>query len=183
MKRMEKLLVTGIDDGFFPLNYKGKKGRTVLLSVTFSDYRIVDVDFELIYVDGNDATDVINRLKKGEVSLLDGVTFGGFNYIDPSLLNFNYIIFYSSPPNFQKVKDALSHFNDERNEVILSVISSLTRLTTRKGDVFVFSNLDMVKVREIIEKYQIFDKIPEPLKVAHEISSSLSRFLLKKNII
>ncbi|MBP1357230.1 MAG: DUF99 family protein [Sulfolobus sp.] len=178
------MLVSGVDDGYFPLKYKGRKGKTVLMSVVFDNYEIVDIDFDFIYVDGEEAGDVLRTLKKGEISILDGVTFGGFNYVNPFELDFKYIIFYSSKPNLKRVSEALSkHFNDSRKDVILNVMNNLTRLTTKRGDIYVYSNIETKEVVEVIEKYQVFDKLPEPLKTAHELSSSLSRFLLSKNLI
>ena len=179
-----KLLVSGIDDGYFPLEYKRNRGKTVLLSVTYDQFKIYDIDFDLITVDGNDAGEIFKTLKKGDVCILDGITFGGFNYINPRLINSNYIIFYSSKPNLDKVYNALiKHFNDDRKEIILSIMSNLLKISTKKGDVFIYTNMRVSEAKEIIEKYQVFDKIPEPLKSAHEISSSLSKFLLSKKFI
>jgi len=179
-----KLLVSGIDDGYFPLEYKRNKGKTVLLSVTYERYKIYNIDFDLITIDGSDAGEIFEKLEKGEICILDGITFGGFNYINPSLIRSNYIIFYSSKPNLDKVYNALvKHFNDDRKEIILNIMNNLLRISTKKGDVFIYTNMGVSEAKEIIEKYQIFDKIPEPLKTAHEISSSLSKFLLSKKII
>ena len=179
-----RLLVSGIDDGYFPLGYKKNKGKTVLISVTYEGFKIYNIDFDLISVDGEDASTVFGKLEKGDISLLDGITFGGFNYINPSLINSNYIIFYSSRPNLTKVSYALAkHFYDNRRNIILNVMSNLLRISTKKGDVFIYTNIKANEAKEIIEKYQVFDKIPEPLKTAHELSSSLSKFLLSKKII
>lgn len=101
------MLVSGVDDGYFPLYYKGGKGYTVLLSVVYEEYKILDVDFGFIKVDGNDASRVLNSLNTGDICILDGVTFGGFNYIDPKVLTKKFIIFYSSKPNLVKVEEAL----------------------------------------------------------------------------
>lgn len=178
------MLVSGIDDGYFPLEYKKSRGKTVLLSVTYTGFKISSIDFGLITVDGEDAGMILEKLEKGDLCILDGITFGGFNYINPSLINSNYIIFYSSRPNLAKVSNALTkHFNDNRKDVILSVASNLLRISTKKGDVFIYTNIKVNEAKEIIEKYQVFDKIPEPLKTAHEVSSSLSKFLLSKKII
>jgi len=152
--------------------------------VTYTGFKISSIDFGLITVDGEDAGMILEKLEKGDLCILDGITFGGFNYINPSLINSNYIIFYSSRPNLAKVSNALTkHFNDNRKDVILSVVSNLLRISTKKGDVFIYTNIKVNEAKEIIEKYQVFDKIPEPLKTAHEVSSSLSKFLLSKKII
>jgi len=178
------LLVSGIDDGYFPLEYKKNRGKTVLLSVTYDGFKISSIDFGLISVDGEDAGTVLEKLEKGDLCILDGITFGGFNYINPGLIKNSYIVFYSSRPNLTKVSSALiKHFDDSRKHIILNVMNNLLRISTKKGDVFIYTNIKVDKAKEIIEKYQVFDKIPEPLKVAHEVSSSLSKFLLSKKII
>ncbi|QIW23138.1 DUF99 family protein [Sulfolobus sp. S-194] len=184
LKKIVKLLVSGIDDGYFPLKYKGRKGRTVMLSVVFKNYDIIDVDFDFIFVDGDEGTSVLNSLQTGDVCILDGLTFGGFNFVNPNKLKSKYIIFYSSKPNILKITRALDrHFNDERRDIILNVIANLTRVSTLRGDVYIYTNLDLKYAKNIIEEYQVFDRIPLPLKIAHEISSSLSTFLLSKKII
>ena len=156
----------------------------MLLSATYEEFRLHSIDFDLISVDGEDARDIFEKLEKGDICIFDGITFGGFNYIDPRFINSNYIIFYSSRPNLTKVLNALTkHFDDSRRDIILNVMSNLLRISTKKGDVFIYTNIGVDKAKEIIEKYQVFDKIPEPLKTAHEISSSLSKFLLSKKII
>ena len=179
-----RLLVSGIDDGYFPVEYKKNRGKTTLVSVTYNGFKIYSIDFDLISVDGEDAGLVFEKLEKGDICILDGITFGGFNYINPDLIKTDYIIFYSSRPNLAKVSSALiKHFNDNRKNVILNVMNNLLRISTKKGDVFIYTNIKVNEAKEIIEKYQVFDKIPEPLKTAHEISSSLSKFLLSKKII
>lgn len=156
----------------------------MLLAVTYDEYRLVNVDFDFIDVDGDNASSVFNTINSGDINILDGITFGGFNYINPDNLNKSYIIFYSAKPNIEKVEYALrKYFNDVRREIILKVIKNLLRVSTAKGDVYIYTNLNIRVAKEIIEKYQVFDKIPEPLKAADEIASSLSTFLLYKKII
>ena len=184
---MKDLLVCGIDDGYFPLSFKGRRGYTVLLAACFKNSKLVSVNFDTILVDGNDATQKLFKItEKSEVLLLDGITFGGFNYVNPETVGnngFSYIVFYSQMPNVNEVEKALrKHFNDERICIILNTITSLTKLPTRKGEVFVMSNLPLNEVSEIINFYQFFVKEPEPLRTAHIIASSLSKFLLRKKL-
>jgi endonuclease V-like protein UPF0215 family len=180
---MKDLLVCGVDDGYFPLSYKGRRGKTVLLSVMMSEYKLVDVNFSFITIDGDDCTDALIQITpECNVILLDGVIFGGFNYISvDDIKNGRYIIFYSHKPNLTEILRALNkHFSydEKRINSIVNVLSNLVKLPTKRGEVFIYSNLDKVLVKLLIEKYQLFSKIPYPLSVSHELASSLSRFLL-----
>ena len=183
MRKMKDLLVCGVDDGYFPLSYKGRRGKTVLLSVMMSEYKLVNVDFSFITVDGDDCTDALIQITSGcDIILLDGVIFGGFNYISVNdIKNGGYVIFYSHKPNLTEIFRALNkHFSydEKRINSIINVLSNLVELPTKRGEVFVYSNLDKVIVKSLIEKYQLFSKIPYPLFISHELASSLSRFLL-----
>ncbi|BCU67296.1 hypothetical protein HS7_07330 [Sulfolobales archaeon HS-7] len=178
---MRNLLVSGVDDGFFPIKFKGKKGKTVLSSVTYDDKRVVYIDLNRITVDGNDGTDAFRTLRKGDITILDGVIYAGFNYITPDQ---NYIIFYSSRPNIEKIKEALiKHFYNENEKIsyVVNILNGLSRITTKWGDVFIYTDLKIQDAVKIIEKYQFFSIRPEPLRTAHIISSSVARFLLNKH--
>lgn len=170
---MIKLLVSGIDDGYFPLSYKHGKGKCPLVSVTYKEYEIVDVDFELITVDGKDGTEKYSLLRKGDIKILDGVIVGGFNYIVPDS---NYIIFYSYKPNISKILNAaIKHYNDERVDIFKKFLLNLVEISTKRGNIYIATDLDTRLAKRIIEKYQIFSKIPEPVKTAHIIGKSLGQ--------
>jgi len=172
-------VVSGIDEGYFPLSYKGRKGKTPLVSVSFRGKEIVDMDFSLITVDGDDGSTVFRDLRKGEISILDGVIFAGFNYIEPEG---RMVVFYRKKPHVELIEEALrKHFpqDQDRVRVIGSVLRNLTRVSTRAGDVmFYTSGITLDDARKIVEYYQVFSKIPEPLRVAHVIAKALSFFNL-----
>ncbi|ARM75867.1 hypothetical protein B6F84_07345 [Acidianus manzaensis] len=170
---MIKLLVSGIDDGYFPLDYKKGKGKCPLVSVTYNGYNIVDVDFDMILVDGKDGTEKFQGLRKGDIIIFDSIIVGGFNYIKPEK---NYIIFYSSRPNLNSILYAASeHYNDERVDVIKTYLSNMIEVSTKYGSVYINTDLDIYVARNIIEYYQVFSKIPEPIKTAHIIGKSIGQ--------
>lgn len=167
--------IAGVDDGYFPLSYKGGKGRTILLSSIFEGSKLIDIDFQLITVDGTDGPPAYEALSKGDINILDGVIVGGFNYIEPGP---NDIVFYSYRPNIEKIKNALEkHFPDKRAKYILYVLSNLKEMPTKRGTVYVFSYLPDHVVKEVIEKYQVYSKVPYPLYVSSQIAKKLSKFL------
>lgn len=170
---MKDLLVSGIDDGYFPEKYKGKKGKAPLVSVTYNGYKLIDVDIDFIYVDGDEATLKFNNLRKGEVLILYSIIVGGFNYIIPSG---KYIIFYGKKPNILEIDRALKlHFNDKRREVILNYLSNLVRVPTKKGSVYINTNLEISNAINIIEFYQVNSKYPEPIQTAHIIGKGIGQ--------
>jgi len=186
---MRELQVCGVDDGYFPLEFKGGKGKTVLLSSKYNGRRLIGVDFDLILVDGDDGTSKLRNILDGcEVVFTDGITLGGFNYLDPEELRnygINYIIFYSKTPDIKEVAHALlKHFSgDKRTSIILNVLENLILLPTKKGNVYISTNLSLPYASKLISYYQIYVKEPEPLRTAHIIASSLSRFLLTKKLL
>ncbi|WP_054844896.1 endonuclease dU [Sulfuracidifex tepidarius] len=169
------MLVSGVDDGYFPLSYKRKSGKAPLVSVTFSNYAVQDVDFGFVTVDGEDATDVFNSLHKGEFTIIDSVICGGFNYIKAAE---NYIYFFGKKPNTEAIFNALkkNFGSDEmRIEVIMNVLKNITRIPTKKGTVYINTDLQLNVAKEIIEYYQVFVKYPEPIRHAHIIGRAIGQ--------
>ncbi|AWR98262.1 DUF99 family protein [Acidianus sulfidivorans JP7] len=167
------MLVSGVDDGYFPLEYKKGKGKCPLVSVTYNNYSLVDVDFDMILVDGKDGSEKFRKLRKGDIIIFDSIIVGGFNYIEPDK---NYIIFYSSKPNLDRILHAaIKHYNDERVNVIKKYLSNMIEISTKYGSVYINTDLDIKLAKNIIEYYQVFSKIPEPIKTAHIIGKSIGQ--------
>ncbi|BBD71701.1 hypothetical protein HS1genome_0090 [Sulfodiicoccus acidiphilus] len=179
--KMSAFTVFGADDGYFPPQFKGRRGKTVLAVAIFRGLELTSVDFTTITVDGEDATQALRDVKPEGVGLLDGVVYGGFNYVEPME---DCIIFYSTPPNVDEVEKALfKHFPSDigRRTTILRVLKSLTKVTTKQGDVLLYSpGISLRDARELVEFYQVFDRKPEPIRAAHVVASAISKYLLTK---
>ncbi|MEM3244864.1 MAG: DUF99 family protein [Metallosphaera sp.] len=168
------MLISGVDDGFFPLSYKGGKGKSPLVVTLFEDLTFKDVNLGFITVDGSDAKEAFCKINWGVTTIFDGVTFAGFNYIIPDK---NYIIFYGYRPNVAKVKLALDkHFHDDREEKIISILERLVRIESRWGPVYLYTDLDLTLARNLIDKYQVISKYPEPIRYAHVIGKALGHW-------
>ena len=187
----------GLDDGYFALEDKKLYGKTVLVgTITSTNREILDVLISFITVDGLDATSqamqmierAINRYGPYlEVVFLDGVTYAGFNIIDPlklyNILNIPVIVVFRHELNLEKVLSALrAHFADWncRYRVIEQIY---------KASYKVRSPIKGVKVRiavigtNVINGIELFSRYtslyPEPycLRVADRIASSLGKAL------
>ncbi len=117
----------GIDDGPFT-----KQQETApLIAALLQGPHLQKVRTTRIIVDGLDATDKAVKLLKGWKPvpiLLSGVTFGGFNLIDPHVLHRKYrvpvIVVVGSRPDNKAVKSALvKHFPDWKQR--WKILSSL----------------------------------------------------------
>ncbi len=176
----------GIDDGPFSPKRLGNH-RAPLLTVQLRGPHVVNVRTGWITVDGLDATDRAEHLLDGlsmssSPILLAGVTFGGFNLIDPKVLQRRFrtptIVIVGSRPDNRAVKRALvKHFLDwrERWRVIKS-LGPLRQVRTVRGESPVFyeafgcSSRD---ARKILSDWALVSRFPEPLRVAGMIGRGL----------
>ncbi len=175
MRVILRLLVSGVDDGYFPLSYKKGLGKAPLISVTFNGRFIIDVDFDFITVDGEDGTRVFRSLRRGDITIIDNVICGGFNYIEPTT---NYIFFFGKKPNTQLILETLrKNFRDDERRIrtIESILKNLIYLPTKKGTVYVNTDLELQTVKDVIENYQIFVKYPEPIRAAHIVGRAIGQ--------
>jgi endonuclease V-like protein UPF0215 family len=138
-----------------------------------------------IIVDGLDATRKTELLLKGSVQipvLLSGVTFGGFNLIDPwriqKLCKAPVIVVIGSRPDNRAVKLALSrHFPDwkERWDLIRS-LGPLRKVRTMAGEGPVFFERFGCSTRDaalILKTWAFVSRVPEPLRVAGILARGL----------
>jgi endonuclease V-like protein UPF0215 family len=173
------MIISAVDDGYFPSILKGKKGKAPLALVEYENYTLTRVDVNFICIDGEEAKYKLLELNPKGYVILDGVTYAGFNYIEPED---EWIVFYSHMPNINKIEEALlKHFSNDSQRVntILKIIKNLKQVPTKKGNVYVYSKLNAREVSFLISYYQIFNKTPEPLRTAHIIASAIGKFIYK----
>ncbi len=183
----------GLDDGYFPPEFKGRRGRTVLVGSVTEGTKPLDLFVEFIEVDGVDGTDQAisicsEALKTYDLRAIitDGVTYAGFNIIDPrrlySEVNIPVITIFRHDLDMGKVKRALEkHFSDWsfRYEVISSTYSESRKVMTRRGILRLFClGIDFGDCVDLVSRLQTAFPEPQPLKIADLTASALSRFLL-----
>jgi len=175
----------GIDDGPFPPKTDDKIRHAPLLALWLKGPHLHQLRNDWITVDGLDATRKAELLLKGSVHvpvLLSGVTFGGFNLINPWKIEKTckapVIVVIGSRPDNRAVKRALSrHFPDweERWDLIRS-LGPLHRIRTMAGEGPVFFERFGCSTRDaavILKSWAFVSRIPEPLRVGGIVARGL----------
>lgn len=188
-----------IDDGYFPMHYKSRRGYTVLVAVKYSlsEYRIVGIAWNYILVDGLDGTEKAIELIKildprDSFTIYDGVTYAGFNVIDPfkvlETINVPGIVFYRYPLDLERIRRALEkHFRSDYIHRLKPIEECLSRkyyMSTRWRIVeYTPIGLDPLTASDLLSRLQIYSPEPEPLRISDMLASKLSRILLSLNTL
>ncbi len=187
MSRQQPLTL-GFEDGSFPVNRpKTHTFKTLLLAALLNGLQLHDVQLSTITVDGTDATDaalsILQSLKtKPSVVLLGGISYGGFNFIDPFKLNeegLPSIIVTTDKPDNKKVKQALQHhFPDwEARWKIYRRLKNFqsVRTNTRENPVFMEAvGIPSREAERWLRQLTKIGRMPEPLRVARMLAHGLT---------
>ncbi len=186
------LTIYATDDGYFPTLPRKNRQKTILTVIKTHVYRdkiIVfdDMRIDKIEVDSMEVTNKIKRMisdykpKGGDILLLDGITYAGFGVIDIGKLKEvikNIIVFFYRPLDIEKIKNALiKNFHDwyERYSIILEAYRNSAILEISNITIHVYSSFSLGETRKVLEKTILFSPMPEPLRIAHIIASTLSK--------
>jgi len=175
----------GIDDGPFPPKYDHEIRRAPLLAVWLKGPHLERLRAGQIIVDGLDATAKAVTLLRGTLRipvLLSGVTFGGFNLIDPFKIQKSckspVIVVIGNRPDNTAVKRALSrHFVDwkQRWDLIRS-LGPLQRTKPMSNEPPLFFECVGCSTHEagsILKDWALVSRIPEPVRVAGILARGL----------
>ncbi len=181
------LNTAGIDDGFFPIECKELRCRTLLVSVLCTDMLIADVRVEPVTVDSLDGTCVAFKLVKSlsgapEVIFTDGVTIAGFNVVDPeelyAMAGIPVVAVFKHELNLRKIREALvKHFPDwsVRYGVIEKVYKHSKYVQTPWRPLRISAyGIPPYRAMDYIIRLQNISPIPEPLRLADIIASGLT---------
>lgn len=178
-----EISVVGVEDGSFQ---KGVTEKTLLTTVLFEGLKIEKVKITEIVVDGLDATEKLSLILgewKFDAVMLAGVSFAGFNVIDPKVIYRDFqkpvIVISRTKPDNKAVKQALQrHFEDWRLRWSvfekLGIIHETTILTTEPPVYFEVVGADAEWTVKIIKALSVCGRIPEPVRVARLIARGLS---------
>jgi len=179
----QKMRVVGIEDGSFK---KGITKKALLAVVLFKGLEIEDVKFAKIEVDGLDATEktvkILNEWKF-EAVMLAGVSFAGFNIIDPTILFKKFgkpvTIISRTKPDNKAVKHALhAHFRDWQTRWSifkkLGPIHKVKALAEENPLYIETIGVGIQWAKGLIKALAACGRVPEPLRVARLIARGLS---------
>lgn len=186
-ERMGEMRVLGVEDGSFNAFSREDDSHTVLCGVSMARGRIEDVRISQIEVDGLDATEKLLGMLHGidvEVVVLGGITFAGFNLIDPSNI-FNEIgmpvIVYSGeePDNDAMLFALRKHFDDWRRRwKIIEGLGEVFETVIRLSEPPVYFEVvggSKGWAEALLRSSALVCRIPEPVRVAGLIARGISR--------
>ena len=175
----------GIDDGPFPPKPQNKPSYAPLVVACLEGPRLFRVRNGWVTVDGLDATReaeaLLGKLPRAPI-LLSGVTFGGFNLIDPWRIQRRFktptIVVVGARPDNRAVKRALfKHFPDwrERWKTIRSLgpLRTVRTVTDEPPLFYEAFGCSPVEARSILVSNAWVSRVPEPIRVAGLIARGL----------
>jgi endonuclease V-like protein UPF0215 family len=124
-----------------------------------------------------------------DVVLLGGVTFGGFNIIDPVAVNESLgvpvVVVTTERPDNEAVLSALKkHFEDWRLRYgVFERLASVSpiyeaKLNPRENPVFLeVVGMEFERALEILRRVTVRGRVPEPLRIANRVAKAVSRAL------
>ncbi|MDI6691080.1 MAG: DUF99 family protein [Candidatus Bathyarchaeota archaeon] len=182
-KAFQNLLIVGVEDGSFQ---KGVTRETFLAMVLLKQASIENVKVTKITVDGLNATKKLaDTLKewKFDAIMLAGVSFAGFNLIDPTIIYEKFkkpvIVISRTKPNNRAVKRALKrHFEDwETRWKVFKKLGPIYKIVTRNSAAPLYIETVGANVKwasNIIRSLCFCGRVPEPLRTARLIARGLS---------
>lgn len=185
----------GVDDGYFSVGLKklGGGGETVLVGVVMCGDRFTDLFIDRLSIDGLDGTTSAIRIIDKSAALysiqlvfLDGVTYAGFNIIDPrrvySVVGIPIAVVFRHRLNLTKILNALrTHFVDyvHRYEVIEHVYGSSFEVSVDKTKIRIYVlGLSITEALKHLERARRVFIEPYPLRMADRIASLLGRIVM-----
>lgn len=177
------LRILGIDDGPFSKNIDKK---TILVGVLMKfDSYIEGITIKKIDIDGINVNENILSMFNGRFNkeinfiMTNGITFGGFNIMDISLINektnIPVISIVRKKPDLESIYNALKkHFDDYDYRINLINKSFPEKITINNNDLYInFKGINLFDVKNIIKKTIKMGNIPEPIRMAHIIATAI----------
>lgn len=190
---MTSQTIEAYDDGFFPVHYKGGKGKTYIVGVEVGERaKVKRIAWSTVWVDLNTSMQAIasiSRTFNGTIMLLDGVTYAGFDVVDPLELSLAtgkaVVVVQTHPLDLTKIRLALQkHFADwsDRYHVIERVYKRMMLVETPWRTIRVFiEGISTDDAISMVRSTCVYSPVPEPLRIADKVASALSRMFIRYN--
>ena len=173
-----KVRALGIDDS--PFSRENNKSYLIGSVVREKNY-LEGLIIEKITVDGIDSTDVILKMISGKFSeqikiiFMNGITFAGFNVANIEKIYLEtkipIITVVRKMPSMEEIEQALKkHFTDWEERLNLMKkfeIKNINGVYVQK------MGIEWKEVGEILLRFTVRGKIPEPIRISHIIGSAL----------
>ena len=179
------LRIVGVDDGTFP-PVKTHDQHALLAAVLFRRSRISSVRFGRILVDGRDANKVLAFILKPlsfDLTMLSGISFGGFNLVDIKELakaTRRPVIAISRerPDNAAVLRALRNHFTDwkERWRIVQRAgqLHAFKPLLVEPALYFEVTGESPSFAKKAIASAATISRLPEPIRVAGIVARGLS---------
>jgi len=192
-KVKSEIRIIGVDDGAFT-PHSAEDVRVV--GVVFRGGSWFDgILWTTVKVDGLDATEKISNMITNSphygqlrVIMLDGITFAGFNVVDIKKLHQStarpVLAITKNKPCLSDVKSAIQKIpNSKERLASLKRAGEMMEIETRRQTTIFVHRAGTSKedARKIISISSTRSSVPEPLRVAHMIASSLSKIEQQRN--
>ncbi|HID42603.1 MAG TPA: DUF99 family protein [Archaeoglobaceae archaeon] len=175
---MKKWRYIGFDDGFS--SFRDEKAYLVGCITTGTS--VEGFLFTTIEVDGFDVTSkIIDLILKSRFReqlkciFLSGITFGGFNIADVDEINrktgIPVVVTMKKPPDLSLIGEALQNVSEVERR--MEIIKKAGEIYGTRGIYIQFRGCSLGEAERFIESSKVGSKIPEPLRIAHLVASSL----------
>ncbi len=182
--------VIACDDGVVK---KLGEGVTIIACLSWSNENgLEDLAFLPVRVDGLDASSILSYLvavvspgRSVDAILLDSLTIAGFNVVSPDTLyrtrKAPIVVVYTYRPSYRRLSRGLEASGLPLRSIrsrILRLVDNHTRIDTPLGELFVVVwRASIEDAQRVVVEAQGRDRKPIPLRLAHYISSALSRII------
>lgn len=183
----QNIRILGVDDGPFQRDIDS---RTALVGVLMRmDGTLESVHSGFIDIDGEDTLSLILEFieeignSNVNVILTEGITFGGFDIVDPTELwqktGIPFISITKGKADLQSMESALiEHGNSEKLHKLRS-LTPVRKIIRDNVYTLNISGVDQKEAISLVEKLMIVGNVPEPLRLADMMALSFKRTINK----